>query len=74
MEGNGNFTSDEQLNVGMNLIETHAIDSDGNESNDTRAILYGDFLSSESYIDDGLTVYIGDNENGLKLLNPLGKR
>ena len=22
VEGNGNFTSDEQLNVGMNLIET----------------------------------------------------
>ena len=72
VEGNGNFTSDEQFDVGINLIETQAIDSDGNESNDTRAVLYGNFLSGESYIDDGLTVYIGDNANGLGIIEDFG--
>jgi hypothetical protein len=73
LEGNGNFTSDEQFDIGVNLVETIAVDSDGNESNDTRAVLYGDFLSGDSYIEDGLTVYIGDNENGLGIIESFGE-
>ena len=56
----------------MNLVETYAIDSDGNESQDIRAVLYGDF-NRDVLIDDGLTVYIGDNESGVGVIEAFGE-
>ena len=57
----GDFTASVQHDDGITLVETIAIDSDGNATSDVRSILSGDFLPEGEPIDDGFMIYLGSS-------------
>jgi|GEM_PF-1426304 len=61
----GYFEVDVTYDFGMNIIETVAVDGDGNETTDTRALLAGDFLPYGEEADGGLLVRINEGDGGL---------
>ncbi len=73
LDGNGNFLETVSYDFGLNVLETEVVDSDGNVSNDTRAVLEGDFLPKELGVVDGLTVYLGEGENGIGVIEGFGE-
>lgn len=55
----GTFGKFVDLEDGINLIETEAIDSDSNISNDSRAVLSGNFEPKDQGIEDAIQAYLG---------------
>lgn len=72
-DGNGDFSAALDYIWGLNLIETTASDSDANSSSDLRSVLYGNFIPSNTGIDDGLVVRIGDNPDGFGAIETYGE-
>ncbi len=60
-EAAGTFNTETDLNEGVTVIETDAIDSDGNISNDARAVLSGNFEPKDEGIEDAIQAYLGSN-------------
>jgi hypothetical protein len=52
----GDFRAEVRLLPGISLIQTKAIDREGNERSETRAVLSGDLAPLESVVDDGVVV------------------
>ncbi len=57
----GAFSGEMNLNEGITVIETEAIDTDGNLSNDVRSVLSGTFEPKDEPIDDVFQVYLGSS-------------
>ena len=64
-DSSGNFTLDKEYIYGTNLIESYAVDLDGNDSKDVRAVLSGEFHPKDTRFDDAIMIYLGDNSEGL---------
>ena len=64
IDTNGDFAHPVSYNTGVNVLQTSALDDDGNTSSDIRSVLMGNFLASGSQVENGLTAWIGDNDNG----------
>lgn len=73
VETDGSFNENVPYDWGVNVIETTAIDGDGNESVDVRAVLSGDFLPDGDAVDDGMSVRINEGTGGLGTLESLGE-
>ncbi len=71
VESDGSFSADLANSFGLNVLETEAIDGDGNPTTDTRAVLAGAFLPYESAADDGIAARI--NQAGFDTLETLGE-
>lgn len=71
VDGSGAFTTTVDNVFGLNILETEAVDGDGNPTTDTRARLAGDFLSYGSAAGDGVVARI--NESGFDTLESLGE-
>ena len=67
-DSSGNFTLDKEYIYGTNLIESYAVDLDGNDSKDIRAVLSGEFHPKDTRFDDAIMIYLGDNSDGLGAL------
>jgi hypothetical protein len=63
-DGAGNFAWELAYDFGTNILQTEAVDTDGNATTDVRAALAGEFLPHGEGVPDGLTVFIGNNESG----------
>ena len=61
VDANGDFATTVSLIDGVNVLETEAIDTDGNLSNDARAVLAGEFQEKDTGIDDAILVYLGSS-------------
>lgn len=72
-ESDGTFEHNVTYDFGVNVVETTAIDTDGNGSTDTRAVLAGDFLSYGGTVDEGLVVRLHEGNGGLGTLESLGE-
>ena len=73
LASDGSFAVDLDYDYGTNVIETVAVDGDGNVSTDTRAVLAGAFLEWEEPVDGGFMVYLADGPGGLDTLEDLGE-
>ena len=73
IDGDGNFMETMNYDFGLNILETEITDADGNTSNDIRSVLQGDFLPKGLGVANGLTVYIGEGENGLGVIEVFGE-
>ena len=60
-DASGNFNTSMDLDEGVNVVETEAIDSDSNVSNDARAVLSGNFEPKDQGIEDAIQAYLGAN-------------
>ena len=60
-DASGNFSTSIDLDDGITVVETEAIDSDSNISNDSRAVLSGNFEPKDEGIEDAIQVYLGSN-------------
>ena len=69
----GWFSVERDYDFGTNVIETVAVDGDGNVSTDTRAVLAGDFLEWEDDVQNGFMVHLADGPGGLDTLEVLGE-
>ncbi len=69
----GTFEHNVTYDFGVNVVETTAIDSDGNGATDTRAVLAGDFLPYGGRVDEGLVVRLHEGAGGLGTLEVLGE-
>lgn len=69
----GSFSMETDWEFGLNILETEAVDGDGNVSNDTRATLAGDFLSYGSSVSGGMLARINEGAGGLDELEALGE-
>ena len=67
-DSSGNFTIDKEYIYGTNLIESYAVDLDGNDSKDVRAVLSGEFHPKDTRFEDAIMIYLGDNSEGLGAL------
>lgn len=68
----GSFSTELDYVFGLNILETTAVDADGNEVNDTRAVLAGEFLPYGSAVSGGMLARIHDGDGGLDELEALG--
>ena len=57
----GSFSESMDLEEGLNIVETEAFDTDGNVSNDVRAVLSGQFELKDQPIEDAISVYVGSS-------------
>ena len=57
----GAFSENMDLEEGITVVETEAIDSDGNISNDARSVLSGTYEPKDEPIDDVIQVYLGSS-------------
>ncbi len=71
VDDDGNFTTEVSYDFGVNVLQTDAVDSDGNVTSDTRAVLQGDFATYGSGIGDGFAVRI--NQAGFDTLETMGE-
>ena len=62
------ITLDKEYIYGTNLIESYAVDLDGNDSKDIRAVLSGEFHPKDTRFEDAIMIYLGDNSDGLGAL------
>ncbi len=69
--GDGAFTTAVDKVFGLNILETEAVDGDGNRTTDTRAVLAGAFVPYGEGHDDGLAARI--NQGGFDALESLGE-
>ena len=72
-ESDGSFATDTSWAFGTNVVETTAVDGDGNLSTDTRAVLAGDFLPWSEPVSDGFSVRLHEGDGGLGTLEVLGE-
>lgn len=68
VDADGTFSSDLELDFGMNVLETIAIDGDANTTSDLRAVLSGDVLALGAPEADGLVVRLNEGAGGLDAL------
>ncbi len=73
LDGSGDFSTAETWDFGTNVVETTAVDGDGNVSTDTRALLAGDFETYGSGIADGIVARIQEGSGGLDTLEAIGE-
>ena len=71
--GDGSFSSTAGYDFGMNVVETNAMDADGNTTTDTRALLAGDFLPYGEELGDGIAVRIHEGAGGLGELEDMAE-
>lgn len=57
----GSFSEAMDLDEGLTIVETEAFDTDGNVSNDVRAVLSGQFEPKDQPIADTISVYVGSS-------------
>lgn len=69
----GSFSTELVSDFGMNVTETTATDSDGNTSEDVRALLAGDFLEYGDGASGGLLVRLAEGDGGLGALEAFGE-
>lgn len=67
----GSFAVDISNAFGLNILETEAIDGDGNPTTDTRAVLAGDFLEYGGSVQEGIVARI--NQAGWDTIETLGE-
>jgi hypothetical protein len=67
-DSSGNFSLPTEYIYGTNFVETYALDLDGNDSKDMRAVLYGDFHPKDMRFEDAIMIYLGDNDDGIGAL------
>lgn len=71
VEVDGTFSTEMSYDFGLNILETVATDADGNEVNDTRAVLAGEFQDYGATVPGGLLARIHDGAGGLDELESL---
>ncbi len=69
--GDGSFTTSVTNAFGLNVLETEAVDGDGNPTTDTRAVLAGDFLSYGGSVDEGIAARV--NQDGFDTIETIGE-
>jgi hypothetical protein len=67
----GAFDSSLTHEFGVNVVETYAWDADGNDTDDLRSVLAGDFLAYGSGLGNGLQARL--NESALDTIEVLGE-
>jgi len=67
-DGAGYFSYTKNFVYGFNWIETRASDIEGNESIDRRSVLSGSFHPKDQRLEEGITIFLGDNNDGLGAL------
>ncbi len=67
----GSFATGVPTVFGLNVLETEALDGDGNATTDTRALLAGEFLPYGDQVGEGLAARI--NQGGFDTLEVLGE-
>lgn len=67
----GSFSTEVSYDFGVNVLQTEAVDSDGNVTSDTRALLQGDFAPYGGGIGDGFAARI--NQGGFDTLETMGE-
>lgn len=67
-DSSGNFSIDKEFVYGTNILESYALDLDGNDSKDIRAVLSGEFHPKDTRFEDGILIYLGDNSDGIGAL------
>lgn len=67
----GSYSHPLSYDFGITMIETLALDGDGNESNDRRAVLAGDFIADGGGVPDGLVARL--NEDTINSLETMGE-
>ena len=67
----GSFTGELDHEFGLNLVDTYAWDTDGNDADDLRTVLSGSFLPYGSGLGNGLMARL--NESGLDTIEVLGE-
>ncbi len=68
----GTFNYGIDYDFGTNIIETEAVDGDGNSTTDTRAVLAGDFLEYGAWAPSGLLVRLHEGPGGIDVLEDMG--
>jgi len=71
MDENGNWTHELNYEFGLNIVETSAIDGDGNGTEDSRGVISGNFNAYTGGVVDGLMVRI--NEGGFDVLGGMAE-
>ena len=71
VDPNGEFSETVTYEFGINLLETLAVDGDGNSSSDRRSVLVGDFVPNDSVVGDGIAARL--NQGSLDTLETLGE-
>ena len=70
-ESDGSFATDVSYDFGLNLIDSYAVDGDGNETEDLRSVLAGSFAAYDTGIGDGIMTRL--NEGGFDTIEVLGE-
>jgi hypothetical protein len=73
VESDGSFTAELSYESGVNIVETTAVDGDGNLSTDTRAVLAGDFLVDGDPVQDGFVIRLSQGNGGLDTIESLAE-
>lgn len=73
VESDGSFTTALAYDAGVNVVETAAVDGDGNLSTDTRAVLAGDFLVDGDPVDSGFHIRLADGPGGLDTIESIAE-
>lgn len=73
LDSSGNFSMSVDWDFGLNVLEVSATDTDGNTSNDTRALLAGEFSTYGAYEDDGILARLHQGSGGLGTLEVMGE-
>lgn len=71
VNGDGSFTHDLAYDFALNLVETEALDGDGNPASDIRTVLDGAFQPDGSAIGNGIVGRV--NEDGFDVIETLGE-
>jgi hypothetical protein len=69
----GSFSTAVTWEEGINLLESEAVDADGNTSTDTRAVLAGNFNPWGDPVDSGFVIRLRDAATGLGALETLAE-
>jgi len=73
VSADGSFSHDLTYDWGVTVLDTEAVDADGNVSTDTRAVLAGDFIEWGETVPAGFMVRLEDGPGGLDTLETLGE-
>ncbi|MDP2313254.1 MAG: hypothetical protein Q8P41_10140 [Pseudomonadota bacterium] len=71
VDADGSFATSVENAFGINVLETSAVDGDGNETTDIRAVLAGAFLPYGEAVGEGVAARI--NQGGFDTLETLGE-
>ncbi|MDP2307702.1 MAG: hypothetical protein Q8P18_16885 [Pseudomonadota bacterium] len=71
VESDGSFSTSVENVFGLNILESEALDGDGNATTDTRAVLAGAFLPYGNAVGEGVAARI--NQGGFDTLEALGE-